>query len=357
MNDDLTICKKENEHLRANLEETRRELERRYADLEAIYKIVKVIHETLDMKKLGDTVKDVIENLIGIKRYSLIIFDSVRGAYLFQVEKDFGSNLVDDVLLAMEKKHPGWMKRANEVQDTNLTTERTEEEISFICMPIYGHETMVGTLCTREEAISEMKPESRHVLTCIIGQIAIALQNTRLYELTKSLSIMDEQTNLYNLRHFQRRLSIELERAKRYRRPISLIITEIDGFAEFNLKHGAHHGDMVLFDMGTILRNHCREVDIIARYGAEQFAIALPETNEAGAMVVAEKIRQAVAAHPFMGKGGERAESLTVSIGATCYPQHIDDTRDIVEKSEEALGEAKKTGKNKVVMSSVEAVK
>lgn len=354
MNDELTICKKEIELMRSNLEETRHELERRYADLEAIYKIVKVIHEALDMKKLGATVKDVVENLVGMNRYSLVIFDSMRGAYLFQVEKDFGPGLMDDVLLAMEKKNPGWMKRAEEISECNVTVPEIEDEISFMCMPMYGHEKMVGALCSKQESFDELKPESRQVVSCIIGQVAIALQNNHLYELTKSLSIVDEQTNLYNLRHFQRRLGIELERAKRYRRPMSLLIVGIDGFPKFDEEHGSYHADMVLFDMGTILRSHCREVDIIARYAADEFAVALPETNEAGATVVAEKIRQAVATHSFMGKEGERAEELTVSIGVACYPQHIDDTRDIVQKAEEALQKAMNGGKNQVALSSIE---
>lgn len=355
MNDELTICKREMEQLRAHLEETRKELERRYADLEAIYRVVKVIHESLDMKRLGATVKEVVENLLGLSRYSLIIFDSVRGAYLFQVENGFGPGVMDEALLAMEKLHPGWMKRASEIGNANvLEADALPDKMTLVCLPVYGQQMMIGTLCAATEAVDSMTAESQQILSCIIGQIAIGLQNNRLYELTKSLSITDEQTNLYNLRHFQRRLSVELERAKRYRRPISLLILDIDDFSKFNTAQGISQGDMVLFDMGTILRSHCREVDIIARYGAEQFSVALPETNEAGARIVAEKLRQAVAVHPFMGGTGERGETLTVSIGICCYPQHIDDTREIIRRAEDALSRAKAEGKNRAVMAAAE---
>ena len=164
----------------------------------------------------------------------------------------------------------------------------------------------------------------------------------------KMMSITDELTGLYNRRYLNERLREEVERARRYRYPISCLMIDIDRFKEINDAYGHQVGDKVLAELGKLLRNTTRVVDIVARYGGEEFLIILPMTNLKGARTVAERIRRSVQQARF---GGDLELPLTVSIGCAELNPLEGDEMDpdlLVKQADQALYEAKKT-RNAVV--------
>src|SRR5262249_20204166 len=129
------------------------------------------------------------------------------------------------------------------------------------------------------------------LLTTVAGQVAIALENARLYAKTKELTLIDELTRVYNRRHFQKILEMEFKRAKRFRRPLSLLMIDVDHFKEFNDTFGHLEGDHVLTDLAAVLADNLREVDTVARYGGEEFSVILPNTGLEDASGVAVKLK------------------------------------------------------------------
>ena len=127
----------------------------------------------------------------------------------------------------------------------------------------------------------------------------VAVENSQLYKLTKRLSITDELTGLYNYRYLQQRLDDEVARAKRYGKHLSLLMLDADDFKGFNDRYGHIAGDEALAELGGVLGVGRARDRRRGRYGGEEFSVVLPETDAAGAFVVAEKIREAVAAHRF----------------------------------------------------------
>jgi diguanylate cyclase (GGDEF)-like protein len=163
----------------------------------------------------------------------------------------------------------------------------------------------------------------------------------------EDLSVQDGLTGLFNYREFHRRLTEEVERSRRYGRPFSLLILDIDDFKAVNDTYGHLAGDEALRELAALIRRAVRPVDEVARYGGEEFAILLPETPGPGAFAMAERIRDVVAAHPIPIAAG-RTVVLTVSIGTATYPENADAEEGLIAAADQALYTAKNGGRNRV---------
>jgi diguanylate cyclase (GGDEF)-like protein len=185
----------------------------------------------------------------------------------------------------------------------------------------------------------------------------------------KKLVIKDNLTALYNRAYFFYRLNSEIQRAKRYNRALSLLITDMDNFKQFNDRYGHLVGDQLLRVLASTIRSNIRysggkpsyELDIPCRYGGDEFAIILPETNTAQATVVAERLRKEInvkCGHEMMAPIQAATGSLplevpdvTVSVGVASFPDHASMTEALVKAADDAMYVSKRSEKNKVVVS------
>lgn len=151
------------------------------------------------------------------------------------------------------------------------------------------------------------------------------------------MAAKDGLTGLYNYRYFKGLISVEFSRIKRHGRMVSLLMVDIDNFKKYNDTYGHPAGDELLKKAAGVFRDSLREVDTICRYGGEEFAITLPETDKKGAQIVAERLR--TRAGLYM--------PVTVSIGIAAFPEDADNPEVLIEKADAALYQAKQTGKNK----------
>jgi diguanylate cyclase (GGDEF)-like protein len=157
----------------------------------------------------------------------------------------------------------------------------------------------------------------------------------------QALSVTDWLTGLKNHGYFFDRLNEELERARRYDRPLAVVMADIDDFKAINDNYGHSTGDAVLRGMGEAFRRQIREVDIACRVGGEEFGIIMPETDAEGAIQAAERIRYAVAEQAMPGVG-----QVTISLGISVFPHDAQSSKDMVESADRALYSAKRSGKN-----------
>ncbi len=164
------------------------------------------------------------------------------------------------------------------------------------------------------------------------------------------LAITDALTNIYNARYLHEQLSIETEAAKRYHTPLTCLMMDIDNFKSINDRFGHPAGDVVLATLAKIVQQSVRRVDIVGRLGGEEFLVIMPHTAQGTAFRVAERIRQAVQRWPFKLEGV--AIPVTVSIGVACLPTAgIANKSTLMKAADNALYEAKKSGKNRSVVS------
>ncbi|MBB6479221.1 GGDEF domain-containing protein [Spirochaeta isovalerica] len=157
------------------------------------------------------------------------------------------------------------------------------------------------------------------------------------------LAYNDDLTGLYNRRYFDRMLDTEWRRARRYDRPLTLIMADIDHFKNFNDKYGHQKGDSVLRTVATILKENCRSSDMVCRYGGEEMAVILPEQQEDQGFGTAEKLRRAVMQHAEEIEGVR----ITLSFGVATTDGLMKTVEDLIKKSDTALYEAKKNGRNR----------
>ena len=162
------------------------------------------------------------------------------------------------------------------------------------------------------------------------------------------LATRDGLTGLYNHRAFYALLRDELARAKRFQRPVSLLLLDIDHFKRVNDTHGHLAGDAVLRGLGELLGREVRATDRVCRYGGEESTVILPETDLAAAARFAERLRAAVEAQPFDVDAGVPLR-MTVSIGVASWPAHADNAQALVAAADAAMYAAKEGGRNRVV--------
>lgn len=170
----------------------------------------------------------------------------------------------------------------------------------------------------------------------------------RNYEIAASEAFTDPLTGLFNLRQFWLSLDHELARARRYHRHCSLAMIDIDFFKQYNDRHGHLRGDEVLKEVGAVFGACIRNSDIAARYGGEEFVIIMPETGRDLALIAGEKLRRAVAEHPFPLRETQPGGTITVSVGIATFPDDATTARELVDAADQALYRAKELGRNRV---------
>jgi len=161
----------------------------------------------------------------------------------------------------------------------------------------------------------------------------------------KETSFKDEVTGLYNRRFFSLRLEEEISRFRRFNHPVSVVVLDLDGFKSVNDEFGHAVGDETLRDVGQILMKHSRGINVVSRYGGDEFAVLLVETSKSGARLYADRIRQVVATFPY-----SHGKRVTASFGVASLPDDEATTsEELFRAADEALYAAKRAGKNQVV--------
>jgi len=168
-------------------------------------------------------------------------------------------------------------------------------------------------------------------------------------EKVKKLARRDQLTGLYNRREFEERFGDEFERARRYDMDLSVMMLDLDHFKEVNDTYGHAAGDDVLGEVGRVMRESTRRVDVAGRYGGEEFTMVLPETDRSNTRRLAERLREAIADLTFESDDGETF-GVTASIGVTEYQSGDEDHEDVIKRADEALYRAKRGGRNQVVL-------
>jgi diguanylate cyclase (GGDEF)-like protein len=164
----------------------------------------------------------------------------------------------------------------------------------------------------------------------------------------EQLSIHDELTGLYNYRYLHSRMSEEFKRAERYHDPLAALVVDIDRLEAHNQSGGRAHGDAVIRSVAESLKRSVREVDVVARFGGDEFLVLLPSTHFAGSVTVAERIWRDVGEHPVPAEDAEPS-SVSLSVGVALFPSRDVRTKDqLVRAADAALHNAKREGKNRV---------
>lgn len=231
-----------------------------------------------------------------------------------------------------------------------LATECMKEEADMcghvISAPLMVKNSLFGIiLAINEPAKRGFTEEDIHLLTIMANQVAIALENYQLYKKLEMESITDGLTGVYNYRFLIRSIKLEMKRAKRFNYKFSFIMLDVDNLKEYNDRNGHLSGSKALRDIAGILVSICREIDLVAKYGGDEFGLLLPQTDTLGAVRLGERILPAVKSFSFDGR---TSGLLTCSMGIAVYPDDARDIEELIERADAALYQAKSLGKNSI---------
>ncbi|MDI6892554.1 MAG: GGDEF domain-containing protein [Actinomycetota bacterium] len=176
----------------------------------------------------------------------------------------------------------------------------------------------------------------------------LARKHKRQQAILERLSIHDRLTGLYNYSYFLDRIEEERKRAERYEKSLSFAVFDIDHFKQFNDTFGHEKGNLVLKKVARTIKKNVRATDIVARYGGEEFVVLLPQAGKEEAVLVAERVRQSVEKLEFEGDREQPIVKRTISGGVATYPSDSKDSSGLIVKADEALYEAKESGRNKI---------
>jgi diguanylate cyclase (GGDEF)-like protein/PAS domain S-box-containing protein len=230
-------------------------------------------------------------------------------------------------------------------------------------IPLMSHDNLIGMLSLDSKQSGRFTPDHARLASAFADQVTITLENARLFEETRRLAITDSLTNIYNRRHFLELARREFNRAIRYKIPLSVIMLDIDHFKNVNDTYGHLAGDQVLQTTAYICRKNLRSIDIIGRYGGEEFVILLPETplraspaakgitpaqpESLPAEIVAERLRQKIEQTSF--EIGENSILIRISLGVAEFADGVIHIENLIDLADRALLQAKSQGRNRVV--------
>jgi diguanylate cyclase (GGDEF)-like protein len=217
----------------------------------------------------------------------------------------------------------------------------------IISSPLVTGQSVFGLLVAIHRAdAGGYSAEDEKLITALANHAAIAFENRALYEKLEKEAITDGLTGVYNYRFLISSLGTEIKRCQRFRHTFSFVMLDVDNLKEFNDRLGHLSGSEALRAIARIMKDETREIDLVSKYGGDEFAIILPKTDIDGAVVVTRRILRTVEGYAF--EGNEKG-LLTCSAGVSCFPHDGLGAREIIASADKALYHAKRTGKNSVV--------
>ncbi|QDG49632.1 diguanylate cyclase [Persicimonas caeni] len=231
--------------------------------------------------------------------------------------------------------------------DLGGTFSHADEGYSWMGVPIVSREQLAGMILLERDEDDAYGPDHVQLALALAGQAGIAIENARLFAQVERLAILDDLTGLPNRRRLFEVAEAEFSRARRYAKPLSAIMLDIDHFKKVNDTYGHAIGDEILRAVAHRCDDALRETDTIGRYGGEEFVVIMPETSlDEASQCVAERLRTAVADASIVTDRGE--VSVTISLGVAELTPADEDVDSLLNRADEALYRAKEGGRNRV---------
>lgn len=332
-------------------------LEMANKELSALYEVAKNLGANLDLAKtlgliLSET-KRVVNYHTGIiylweEEDDMLVPTAIRSPFADQLKSIYypvGEGLIGHVAKTNKPEVVYDSKKDAELRRLPGINQFLR---SLLVIPLSVDHKLIGVMAVGKKEPYSFGPKQLLILSSLGGQAAVAMANSMLYKKIEKLAITDGLTKVYNHRYFYKLVEEEAERCRRYQTVFSLIMLDLDHFKKFNDKYGHRAGDTALFNVARVLKASTRTIDVVSRYGGEEFAIVLPETEPASARAVAERIRKSIYDGYFSVSENQPPVHVTVSIGVATSPYDATDINELIEMADKALYYSKETGKNRV---------
>jgi diguanylate cyclase (GGDEF)-like protein len=328
--------------------------QRRAQEAENLRQATAALAAALDLRQVLDNILEHLEQVIPYDRACVYLLEEQTlhavAANGFDVDQQvLGYNFPVSNALAQQMmitSHPLILENAAQEPRFAGWLE-TGFVQAWMGVPLIIHANLIGILTLGSQVHGTYGRDQANLALAFASQAAAAIANARLFSEVQRLAITDPLTGLYNRRGFSEIGHREVERTRRYKRPLSVIMIDIDHFKNINDTYKHAVGDQVLRILAERCRNRTREVDILGRYGGEEIVILLPETDRAGGLRAAEYLRRDVAESPFETEVGPLW--VTISLGVADAMNGECELDELVDRADAAMYAAKQSGRNRVM--------
>lgn len=322
-------------------------------ELTVSFTIAKSLISTLELDDVLNTILRVIRDTFGYSHIAILL---IEGNELYvKAAHGYGTGVFKKVRLKIGEQGicghvaaTGELFYAPDVLKVPFyhVFKKTTKSEAAIPLKIKGE--VIGVLDIESGKPDAFTEQDLRMFSVFASQSAIAIENARLYDETKELSLTDALTKTANRRHFNLVLENEFKKARSYSRQLSLGMIDLDDFKGFNDRYGHVAGDKMLIQVAATLKDNLRDTDFVARYGGEEFVVIFPETSHLLALKVSERLRSAVERKQLLTRGKKGRKKMTISIGVATYPTSAETNSGLVQIADRALYRAKRHGKNRV---------
>ena len=333
-------------------------MKRTVEQLAAFNEIAKALTSTLEVREVLSLVMQKVSELMRPNNWSLVLQDE-NGQLYFEICVGEGSEKLKDMRIKPGEGVVGSVFQSGKprrVEDVGLDpafARRFDDASAFqtkslLAVPLCSKGRTLGVIELVNGANARAFTEDDlSIVGGIADYAAIAIENARNFRRVQELTITDEHTGLYNARHLRALLDTEVARAGRFHHPLSLIFLDLDGFKQVNDTHGHLVGSALLREVGALLTGAIRAVDAAFRYGGDEFAILLIETDAAAARIIGERVRDRFRETSFTG--GQALEiRLTASVGIATFPDDAKTSVELLGAADRTMYRVKAMGRNAV---------
>jgi diguanylate cyclase (GGDEF)-like protein len=344
-------------HRSRQLVQANRDLNQAQQRLTALHQIALSLSTTLDVSRLLETILEQLGQLWGYTHGAILLLDEATDELVVTAAREYangiGCRFPSGAGVTGQVVQTGRPVQVGDVMLDSRYIDGVAGARSELAVPLVWEGRILGVLNVESHTPDAYGQNDLDLLATVAEQAAASIGNARLHQQTRDMAITDPHTGLFNYRHFQDQMTAAVRDAQLMGTTCSLLMLDLDLFKRCNDTYGHPTGDAVLQQFARVLRDSCRSVDLVFRYGGEEFAIILPGAPEDAALRVAERIRERAAGHPFVTRSGRRLDfPVTVSIGVASYPKHGLTHVELLIAADTALYAAKAAGRNRVVTAS-----
>ncbi len=323
--------------------------------------ISKAFASSTDLHTILDTIMKRAKKLTGAETWTVFLVDEGTGELVFERTEGRKTKETQKSRSRIGEGIAGWVAKGGmpvlvpDVSQDKRFSRKIDRALnlkhkikSIICVPFKSCGKPLGVIEVFNKSTGGIfSREDANQLITLVEQSSIFIERALLYQKVEELSITDDLTKLFNTRYLNRSIDIEIQRSVRYGASVSLIFMDIDDFKKVNDGHGHLVGSKVLVEVGQLLIRNLRSIDVVVRYGGDEFVIVLPHTPAAPAIQIAERIRRAVEKNVFLEKDGYILK-ITASFGVASYPGSARSKEDLLRLADEAMYKVKYHTKNGV---------